>query len=308
MDDLSQAALSPALGVACGLLIAASIAVWGWAAVRLGRGPPVLPYEPRRRVPWRAADVLLVFLLFELPAVIALALGILLGSDFAEPPTARTAEQVDVEHPIVDLLGADPSLTTWLLCGLVAVVIAPVVEEFMYRLVLQGWLEAGERRARRRLALLRPLARGVGPVLFVSLLFALRHFRRDEPSMEADQIKQVLVFQAVWSLLAFGFALGLLRIRSGATAADLGFVREKLLGDVRLGLLVFSAVTAPVLVLQYALTRIELSQHFAADPIPLFFFALALGAIYYRTHRIVPAIVTHMAFNATNLALAWLQL
>ena len=37
------------------------------------------------------------------------------------------------------------------------------------------------------------------------------------------------------------------------------------------------------------------------------FLALVLGALYYRTHRIVPAIVLHMAFNATNLFILWLE-
>jgi membrane protease YdiL (CAAX protease family) len=43
----------------------------------------------------------------------------------------------------------------------------------------------------------------------------------------------------------------------------------------------------------------------APDPVPLFFFALVLGTIYYRTHRILPTIVTHAAFNATTLLVLW---
>jgi len=45
-----------------------------------------------------------------------------------------------------------------------------------------------------------------------------------------------------------------------------------------------------------------------ADPLTLFLFSLILGTLYYRTHRILPAIVLHMTLNFTSLTLAWLQL
>ncbi|MBN1852064.1 MAG: CPBP family intramembrane metalloprotease [Pirellulales bacterium] len=40
-----------------------------------------------------------------------------------------------------------------------------------------------------------------------------------------------------------------------------------------------------------------------AAPIPLFFLALVLGYLYQQTHRIVPCIVLHMIFNAFSLIL-----
>jgi len=39
------------------------------------------------------------------------------------------------------------------------------------------------------------------------------------------------------------------------------------------------------------------------DPIPLFFLALGLGYLYYRTHRIIPCIAMHALFNAFSLAM-----
>ena len=51
------------------------------------------------------------------------------GATAAEAPAA---EKADVEHPIVDLLAADSSAATWLLCALVAVVVAPIIEEFTW--------------------------------------------------------------------------------------------------------------------------------------------------------------------------------
>jgi membrane protease YdiL (CAAX protease family) len=50
-----------------------------------------------------------------------------------------------------------------------------------------------------------------------------------------------------------------------------------------------------------------LPKKFAPDPIPIFFFAIALGLLYNRTHRALPSIAVHMALNAASLAmvLSW---
>ena len=45
-----------------------------------------------------------------------------------------------------------------------------------------------------------------------------------------------------------------------------------------------------------------------ADPVPLFVFGIVLGYLYQRTHRLVPCITAHMLFNSFSLAVAWLQL
>jgi membrane protease YdiL (CAAX protease family) len=50
-----------------------------------------------------------------------------------------------------------------------------------------------------------------------------------------------------------------------------------------------------------------LPDYIAPDPIPLFFFSVALGAIYHRTHRLAPLIVLHAALNGTSLMLVWLE-
>ena len=46
------------------------------------------------------------------------------------------------EHPVATLLTENPNPMVLLLCVISAVVVAPVAEEFLFRVVLQGWLEA----------------------------------------------------------------------------------------------------------------------------------------------------------------------
>ncbi len=45
------------------------------------------------------------------------------------------------EHPLIKLLMENGSLPFFLVSGVMAVLVAPVVEEYLFRVILQGWLE-----------------------------------------------------------------------------------------------------------------------------------------------------------------------
>ena len=60
---------------------------------------------------------------------------------------------------------------------LVAVVVAPLFEEFFYRVLLQGWLEAVWSRRRRKQRKLRTAPLAWVPILCPALFFAIQHFR-----------------------------------------------------------------------------------------------------------------------------------
>jgi membrane protease YdiL (CAAX protease family) len=180
-----------------------------------------------------------------------------------------------------------------------------VAEEFFFRVLLQGWLEAAERRHRRQLPTLRRLLPHGGPaVIATSLVFARLHARVGTEQYSVSYVAGMLVGQAAVNLLALAFALFWVRARAGATARDLGWAPEHLWSDVRTGLVAFAAVAVPIYAIQFLFWSL-LPEGVAADPAPLFFFALVLGSLYYRTHRIVPAIVLHMSLNACSLML-WL--
>lgn len=66
------------------------------------------------------------------------------------------------QHPIIEALGKDPSGWLYGLAGLSVVVVAPPAEEFFFRGLLQGWLEA---RGWRH-----------GAIVFTSLFFAVMHW------------------------------------------------------------------------------------------------------------------------------------
>ena len=288
------------------LAIAVCAATWLWIVRQSQRKRPVAPYQPRRPVPWCAMDlVLIVAFYLALPAGIVGLAGVFGGPKAPEAAPTHSAEGSTTDHVVGQLI-EEGNVWILLLCGVSAVVMAPAIEEFFFRVLLQGWLEAVEHRWRRRLPTLRRLIpRGVGPIVLTALLFAWMHFRVETPRKGVHFLVFQQVAMILSGLLAMAFAVGLLRWRAGATAADLGWVPAKVLGDLKIGLTTLLAVAVPVYALQVGL-RSALPSYIAPDPFPLFFLALALGILYYRTHRIAPLFALHAMFNATSLALVWL--
>jgi membrane protease YdiL (CAAX protease family) len=295
----------PVLLLIIELAILLSLSISVGIVARLSQHKTVLPYQPRRPVPWRGLHLVLVLLIYLVTqwGMAQWACG-LFG---AKPPApAEVAAEVPktTEHVVAQLL-AEKNAWLLVLSGIVAVIVAPMVEEFLFRVLLQGWLEAVERRLRRRvLGLFRLLPIGLGPIMLSSLLFAGMHFREETPEMPVRLIVCLLVSNALANLLTMFSAVVLLQAIAGATAADFGWAPEKLPGDVRQGLLAFTAAIVPIYGLQLVLQNVVPKQ-FSPDPIALFFFAMLLGTLYFRTHRIVPSLVAHASLNATSLLLAW---
>ncbi len=153
MNDPPQEVLTLAANICLAAAIAVSSLVWIVMGQKALRGEPWVRYEGRRPVPWKLADVLAIFGLYFLPTLLALVFALSLAltdgdsvnvRGLSESSLSETAEseEADTRHAAIDLLVQDGTALTWILCIVAAVVVAPVVEEFLFRLVLQGWLEA----------------------------------------------------------------------------------------------------------------------------------------------------------------------
>jgi membrane protease YdiL (CAAX protease family) len=265
----------------------------------------VLPYQPRKPVPWQGAHlVALAATYIALQLVLVLLLRVWLGSGLTEPPPPDQ-QRLSSEHVVAQAL-EQGGASMLILCAVAVVVVAPIVEEFLFRVLLQGWLEARERGWRRRMAAIRSLSRGLLPVLLSSLLFAAVHYRGQKPQLQAEYLFWLLLANAAANVLTLLVAIGLLRFTARATTADLGWDPRYFWSDVRWGLLAFLAAAPPVYMLQIVLQQYVVPGTVAADPIPLLLFAVVLGTLYFRSHRIVPSITAHAALNAASLAMAWL--
>jgi hypothetical protein len=170
--------------------------------------------------------------------------------------------------------------------------------------LLQGWLESLERRLRR---LLKIPCRWLGavPIVAIALLFSFSHYRDLKSLPDIHVLLEQMRFGVYWELLFLAFLVAWLKFGVGATATDLGVDYRKIPGDIALGL----GMTFVVFVLTYSARffvamvydRFFLSPW--ADPIFLIPLALALGFVYYRTHRIVPCIALHATFNGLGVVL-----
>lgn len=279
-----------------------------WAAIIecLASGKPVLPYQPRRRVPWQIWDVLAIVVFYIVGTMILISLAQhFLHLDANEFSGDAAQKRIGTIHPIVQLL-VEKNWAAIFTCGIIAIVIAPVAEEFFFRVLLQGWLEKVERTWRRRLPRLRrrmPLA--AAPIFISSIIFASQHFRTAAPELSTDYLIVLLSCESTARIMSLLFGILFLHWRVGAKAADFGWEPDKLLADVRLGLFTFMAIAVPIFMCRIIAAQL-LPDMFAPDPIPIFFFAIALGLLYNRTHRVMPPIALHMALNATSLAMVFL--
>ncbi len=296
---LPQLVLTIALALT---LVGGCLAVWTWGVVQFSLGRAVIPFRHRHAVPWNGLDVL-ILVLFHI-GVLAVGMRILMPP--APRPAGKQAEKADAaaeknEHVVVQLWREDPRTVTKLVAAIAAAIVAPLVEEFLFRLLLQGWFEAVERRLRRQLRGLRSMLPGLLPVVTVAALFAAMHFRHGPSEQDAPVLIRALIGNAMAGVVTIVMGVAWLRVRAGATLADFGIEPRRLRGDVALGLAAFVAIGPPIYLLK-SLLILRFSPGIA-DPISLFFFALVLGILYYRTHRIVPAITLHMALNGVGMLL-----
>lgn len=289
------------------LVFLASAGVWIAILARFARGEPVVRYQPRRPVPWNGLDVAMVVILYLVCLSFAFALGHLLMPGNSHPALVEAAlgEKPQIDHPLVVAVRSHPGPGVILLAFFVAVLMAPVAEEFFFRLLLQGWLERLEGQWRHRMLALRRLTPGLLPVAITSFAFAAPHFRLARTVVDPDTVLWPMTLNAVAQLVTMAIAVGLIRLRTGATMEDFGVVPSAFRRDVGVGVLAFVAMAAPVYTTQYALTFV-LPEKVAPDPITLLFFAAVLGFLYFRTHRIVPSVALHMALNVTSLTISLL--
>lgn len=312
MPLLAEVNPNVALGTAFLLAIFASVVAWVWIATNWRRGEGVFPYQPRRPVPWTGADVGLILGGYIVSSIVAVMLTwAVLGRpvEKAEPPAVLAPQQQAQadntdEHPVARLV-LEGDMASFLIALAVAAIIAPLVEEFLFRVVLQGWLEAVDGRWRRRWRALRSLPRAAVPIIISSAVFAALHFRTTGPAAPMRVLVLLLVVQGVLHLAVVFLAILWLRLFHGATAEDLGWQPRELWADIGRGLVAAVAVCPPTYLL-VAVSSQLVPKGYAPDPIPIFFFALALGTIYFRTHRIVAPAVLHVSLNTISLVAAWL--
>jgi membrane protease YdiL (CAAX protease family) len=274
----------------------------GWlnAFAAWRRGEPLLPYEPRRPVPWTLLDLLAVFATYlitqaaagvllrqwlgggpisledasadQLTALLLaqgaanLATGVLavlgivirthansgdigwslvqLANDvrigvvaffmLALPVLviqAALVQWMPSEHPLIMMLRDHSHPWLFVASVFIAVIVAPLFEELIFRVLLQGWLEKP-----RRVEV--PLGQPV-----------------ENDSMPSDPAQA-----PYWPIFVSAAVFALLHLGHGP------------------------------------------------DPIPLFVLALGLGYLYRQTHRLAPSMTVHLLLNGMSMLMLWAEI
>ena len=183
-------------------------------------------------------------------------------------------------HPIMNILEIDHGPLTMAWVGLIAVVIAPVAEEFLFRVVIQGWLEAWEARRSGLATTMRPSGQ------------ALTYGTAESGFAPAAVTDAARPLESGNPYQPPGLSLSVSPPRPEvATGIGRGF------GGAPVGVVPVVATS-----LLFALMHVG----HGPDPIPLFLLALVLGFLYQRTHRVLPGIVLHVCLNGTSMLIFWL--
>lgn len=172
-------------------------------------------------------------------------------------------------HPAIELLKENPDPTTVLNTVLMAALAAPLCEELLFRLVLQGGLEGAEARFLRG-----GNPDGNSPAPSTSPPSDARATPPAAVEMPADQ----------WVAAAAPTEV--------SPAEPPPFPGRPRLWGLPPG-------TWPILA-SSTLFALMHWQH-GPDPIPLFVLALALGYLYRQTHRLLPSITVHVLLNSCSL-------
>lgn len=183
------------------------------------------------------------------------------------------------QHPIIETLGQQPDDWLFLLSGLSAVAVAPVAEEFFFRVLLQGWLES--------------LGEAPGP----------EGGTNEAESASLDGARPTESHAGAKAPNPAELPL----------SASVSTARSAVFDDAFRSPAVYDSGanrplktrpnqpwdTAAIGITSLVFALLHVGQGWA--PVPLFFLSLALGWLYQRTHRLLPSVVVHVCLNGCSL-------
>lgn len=180
------------------------------------------------------------------------------------------AQWLKPHHPLIELLTENPDAVFLSLIGFSAVIVAPIAEEYFFRVLVQGWLEKVITISRR--LSIAPFSQGV-----------------DTPPREVGNRVEPVETPRHPSKAACAVGKGnVTTIDDPAGPSD-------------------GRVLPVPIVITAAIFAVAHASHGPA-PIPLFLFAIGLGYLYQRTHRILPCIIVHFLLNACSLGALTLEI
>lgn len=198
------------------------------------------------------------------------------------------------KHPLIDMLTQNPSVQLFALLAFSAAILAPLSEEWAFRVLLQGWLERLVSHTGNAFHL---LFGGISPAEPVILQdFQTQPSPPGAMPAPADGITFLSPNETV--------PPGIHWIDpSNSDASPLPFSAAVTLEASSPSLW---KLWLPIYLSSIIFALMHFSHGLAW--IPLTILAFGLGYIYQRTHRILPSITVHFCLNALSMAAFWVQM
>jgi len=250
-------------------------------------------------VPWTILDVALFFALW-LGAQLIVG-GIAVAAHSSARSLAHKAAETGGEghtHPIERLVQQSKNAPIVLLVAFLSVVVvAPLIEEFLFRSLFQGWLESTFLQCRV------PCASGVA-VVVVSFCFAATH-AGNSGDLSTRAFFCLFVSFIVLNLLIVALAMIYMVRVKNIKLTDYLFGTERFF---RPHFFTYAGYCLLVILLCFGLNAILERTYPGTNisPIPIFFFSLALGTLYSKTNNLLYCILLHACLNGMSFLMLWL--
>lgn len=256
----------------------AMVAIVGWIVLRFGETLSHAGFVGRR-LPKHLFAGLLAGLAM-LPLIYALMIAVSVGM------------KTDYKHPLLEEITKEGSIGAYLLGFATAAIFAPVTEEFLFRVVLQGWLQS--------IPFKSPLA---------NLFGAWPTWLRNDAALAAVPGEPQLSAAGVGgeNALADATAAGTFegnpyRTSHADASAPAPSVGSE--GDDVSGELGSPNLVPPIWPSVVAGTLFGLAHWgYGLSFIPLILMGIVLGLVYRATHSIWPCILIHCMLNSTSMLL-----
>ncbi|MDR0337640.1 MAG: CPBP family intramembrane metalloprotease [Planctomycetaceae bacterium] len=257
-------------------------------------------------VSWNGFDVFLLFFLWLILLSGSVQMMLHVFSEQTDSLNIPAQAKTTTHHPLSQLLeqGKNSPIILFVafFCG---VITAPLTEEFLFRLLFQGWLEKKSNDWRFGVSLSEYFPfrflflPGFFSIVVVSVLFALAHGgKRIEQPVDVQFYSMIGV--GMTNVFVFCFGMFYLTVIRGTTVQELGFQTNRIGKDVFLAAGIF-VLSAPLIFFLHWLLQNNFPNR-VTDPVPLFIFSIILGSLYYRTGRLFPCILLHAFLNSFSFA------
>ena len=268
-----------------------------WIVGRYRQPPSHLGFTP---ISWRTIGIGLVAALLALPLVYTMMLAVSLISE------------VEYEHPLISSTVESGTLASFMMAFFAAAVAAPLAEEFVFRVILQGWLQSLPFKSAaanllgsvdwlspwtRRLSAAAGQPGESGPDDQPILAEIIEPPTPDHPGGADDQftVNQESMVASHWSYLPPDDKM----IAPGPITARLTSETPRAI-DEPLPPLWPSIVTG----ILFGLAHFSYGMSF----VPLSVLGIYLGLIYRRTHSIWPCVIVHMMLNTLSMIMLGLMI